>query len=139
MAEGTTPRDCVSLLAIDPNTHQTWELLLRHSLMDWTAKRGMGAALELAHTVPWALLHPTAIFRGNRDEGEPDWLCYVSLPDEAFHYRTGQRRPAWPSQVFLVFVDGDRIVYNWHWEPADPRDSRLPEQYATRFDERVLG
>jgi hypothetical protein len=132
------PRDCVGLLAIDPNTGKTWQLLLRHALMDWTAKRGTGPALELGYTVPWALLHPTAIFRGLREEGEQEWLCYASLPTEAYHYRTGQQRPAWPGQVFLVFVDDDHIIYTWRWEPADPNDPRLPENYTTRFDERVL-
>jgi hypothetical protein len=132
------PRDCAALPAINPGDGKTWELLLRHKKIDSTAKRGMGAARELAYTVPWALLHPTAIFRGLREEGEADWLCYVSVPSQAYDYRTGSLVPAWRGEVFLVFVNDDRIIYHWRWEKADPNNNRLPENSETRFDVKVM-
>jgi hypothetical protein len=35
--------------------------------MDYVAAQGHGAAMELADTVRWVLLHPRALFRGVRD------------------------------------------------------------------------
>jgi hypothetical protein len=123
--------------AVSPDG-SSWKVLLRNRKMDETAKRGMGAAKELGFTVTWALMHPTAICRGIREEGESQWLCYVSRPSQAYDYRTGDCRRAWEGQVFLVFVDGDRIVYNWRWEKAAADAPELPEGYAARFEERVL-
>jgi hypothetical protein len=133
-----TPRDCAVLPAINPSDGSQWDLLLRHAKMDSMAKRGPGAARELAFTVLWALLHPTAIFRGVREEGEHNWLCYVSVPSMAYDHKTGNQRAGWPGEVFLVFVNEDRIIYNWRWEKADVTDIRLPENHQSRFDEQVL-
>jgi hypothetical protein len=98
----------------------------------------MGRARELAFTVPRALLNPVAIFRGVREEGEPEWLCYVSRPGQAYNYRTRDVCQAWPGEVFLIFVNDDRIIYDWRWEKADSSDPNLPENYGVRFDGRVL-
>ena len=131
------PRDCAEVDAKHPDG-SVWKLLLRLRKREETARRGMGPTLELAHTLPGALLNPTAIFRGVREEGERNWLCYVSRPAHAYDYRTGDSRIAWPGQVFLVFVTDDRIIYNWRWEKADAEDPSVPEGYASRFEERVL-
>lgn len=101
-------------------------------------KRLRGAARELAYLVPFVLQNPTAIFRGVRDEGESQWLCYAGLPEDAFNHRTGERVRPWAGQVFLVFVDDDRIVYNWRWDRSDATSLRLPVDYAERFEERLL-
>jgi hypothetical protein len=103
-----------------------------------TARKGPGATRELAYTVPWALLHPTAIFRGIREEGESSWLCYVSQPTKVYDHRTGEQVPAWPGEVFLVFVNGDQLIYLWYWTDADQADPRLPDNHEGRFEERVL-
>jgi hypothetical protein len=137
--EKKPPRDCVELQAINPADGKVWNLLLRHGKMDWVAlNRGKGAALELAYTVPWALTHPTAIFRGIREDGEIDGLCYVSNPSRMYHYRSGDERPALPGTVFLIYVDDVGIVYLWRWEKSDLRDESLPANSAARFEERLL-
>ena len=63
--------------------------------------------------MPLTLQQPTAVFRGVREEGESRWLCYVGLPPDAYNHRMGERLRPWLGQVFLVFVDDDRIVYHW--------------------------
>lgn len=98
----------------------------------------MGAAKELAYLVPLTLQQPTAVSCGVREEGESRWLCYVGLPPDAYNDRTGEQLRPWLGQVFLVFVDGDRIVYNWRWDKADLGDLRLPVDLGRRFEERVL-
>lgn len=131
------PRDCSPIPALNPSTGEQWTLLIRHKKLDETAKRGMGAARELAHTVRQVVLHPTAVFKGVREEVEEEWLCYVGTPETAYNYRTGDARPAWEGEVFLVFVNDDRIVYNWRWEKADSRYRDLPLNFEDRFDQRV--
>ncbi len=41
-------------------------------------------------------------------------------------------------QIYLVFVNDDKIAYNWRWEKADTRDVRLPQDHENRFGRRVL-
>jgi hypothetical protein len=110
--------------------------------MDFVGVRGLGAAMELADTVRWALLHPRAIFRGvrevERDMVEDNWLCYVATPGHAYDYKTGTKRPPWPNEVFMVFVTDEQVVYNWYWSECDGRQSHLPADYETRFLEKVL-
>ncbi len=131
-----------SLDAIDPRDGGKWQVLLPDSKMDWVGSQGRGAALELADTVRWSLLHPRAVFRGirdlERDLVEDDWLCYVSLPRHAYDYKTGTKRNAWPGEVFMVFVTGERIVYGWYWGECDQQESHLPADFENRFREKVI-
>lgn len=120
------PSDCVSIRAINPVDGRDWEVYLRQSKITTTAKRGMGAAKELAYNVPWTLQNSTAIFRGVREEGESQWLCYVGSPPDAYDYKTNERVRPWLGQVFLVFVDDDRIVYHWRWDKPIPRICACP-------------
>ncbi len=110
--------------------------------MDWVGSQGRGAALELADTVRWSLLHPRAVFRGirdlERDVVEDNWLCYVSLPHHAYDYKTGKKRNVWPGEVFMVFVTDERIIYGWYWHECDPQESHLPVDYENRFREKVI-
>ncbi len=132
------PPGCAAVEAIKPADGRRWDVFLRQSKITATAKRGMGAAKELAYSVPWVLQNPTAIFRGVREVGESQWLCYVGEPPDAYNYKTGERVRPWLGQLFLVFLDDDRIIYNWRWDKADPDDLRLPLDFAHRFEERLL-
>lgn len=144
MAESREPskqkrrRGYAAIPAIDPRDGGQWDVLVAHSRMDAIAKRGPGHARELAFAVPFVLLRPTAIFRGVREEDELEWLCYCGTPQFAYDGATGETRAPWKNQVFLVFVTADRVVYNWRWEPCDPRRKDLPAGYALRFKERAL-
>lgn len=138
MPASNPPPGCVALAAISPTDGKQWDVYLRQARIEAAARRGMGAARELAYLVPFVLQNPTAIFRGVRDEGESMWLCYAGLPEDAFNHHTGERVRPWTGQVFLVFVDDDRIVYNWRWDKSDATSLRLPVDYAERFEERLL-
>ena len=105
----TMPRDCHPKEAINPHSGQPWTVYFRDSMMDRAVKLGPGAVREMGFTVPEAILNPKAIFQGDNDEGEPDWLCYVSSPGQAYDYRTGEKRRPWPGKVFVVKFDEFRI------------------------------
>jgi hypothetical protein len=125
------------LPAFNPRDGQTWTVLVRDAKAEVIRKRGIGPARELAEIVPPTLLRPNAVFRGLRDRGASNWLCYVGSPTKAYDYENGQRVPPWPGEVFLVFVNDQRVVYNWRWEKADPADPKLPIDFETRFLERL--
>lgn len=128
--------------AINPADGRKWQVLLSNEHMDYIAARGIGAAMELAHTVRWTLLNPHAIFRGVRDDqkelDEDGWLCYVATPDHAYDYKTGNRRPAWEGEVFTVYVTDENVIYGSRWYEADRSDHRLPEDYGDRFSKRLI-
>lgn len=93
--------------------------------------------------MPECLDRPRAIFEGlRRDSDDADgdsdgWLCYSFVPDRAYNGDGSVRRP-YEGEVFLAFVNKERIVYNWGWEQADPMDAALPEEYEDRFQRRVM-
>jgi hypothetical protein len=135
-------RGYTSLDAIDPRDGGSWQVLLQDSKMDYVASQGHGAAMELADIVRWALRHPTAIYRGirdlERDISEDDWLCYVTVPQHAYDHKTGDKRPPWVGEVFLVFVTDERIVYCWYWCECDGQQTHLPTDHENRFADKVL-
>lgn len=128
--------------ALDPHDGGEWDLLVSHLTMDRTVKRGRGAVNELAHTVRTAILRPAAIFQGVRDLereiSEDRWLCYVTRPNFAYNLKTGEKViPAWDDEVFLVFVNDERVYYMSYWCKCDPIDTHLPFGHEDRFRERV--
>ena len=42
------------------------------------------------------------------------------------------------NQVFLVFVNRDKVAYSWRWARADKADDRLPHNHEERFERRAL-
>lgn len=123
---------------IDPHDGGLWDIRISLERIKAVGVRGMGAAKDLAYTLPHVLQHPTAIFQGVRDEGEKEWLCYCGIPPRTFHLLTGDARNAYPGEVYLVFVNADRVAYNSRWEKCDPSDSKLPFDFQGRFIRRWL-
>ena len=108
----------------------------------------MELASELALIVPEVLLRPTAVFMGIRwdaDENNitdvPSWLCYVGLPTCSFT-ASGEKADPYEGEVYLVFVNADRVVYHHRWDKCAPDNQRLPIGYndpkRPRFRQRVL-
>lgn len=131
-----------SLDAINPYDGTQWEVWISHQRMDVVAKQGMGHAKELAFVVPAVLAKPTAVFEGLTSDKDEDrhgvgWLCYVGTPDRSYR-RDGSQAPPWEGEVFLVFVNEERVAYQWGWEECDPADPDLPIDHQARFKQRVL-
>lgn len=92
--------------------------------------------------MPMILQKPTAIFEGLRrdedeDRGGYGWRCYCGVPAQSYR-SDGTAVPPYHSQVYLVFVNDERVAYNWRWEKADPDNPKLPLGYETRFKQRLL-
>jgi hypothetical protein len=135
------PRDCNEVAAVNPWTGATFELYVRNGTVNKTARKGMGAAKELMYTVLHAIQKPTAVYRGvtEFDDGDEDWLIYVTVPPYAYDHKTGDTVRAWKGEVFLVFVDEDRVIRQWYWDDADPVNPRLPVNHDQgRFVEKLL-
>ena len=121
------------------------EVQISYLRMHTVARRSMGQAKECGLIMPEIIQNPTAMFEGLRwDEDEdPDphgaagWRCYCGIPSQAFH-ADGTSRPAYPGQVYLVFVNDEKVAYNWRWEKADPENQGLPIGHQERFKKPLM-
>jgi len=142
VSEGRSRREGSRLEAFDPKTKGNTEVFVSQERMQAVATRSLGQAKECGYLMPQILLSPTAVFEGLKEDDDEDrrgvgWRCYCGVPDKAYH-PDGSQRPPYPGQVFLVFVNEDRVAYNWRWEKADPENLELPQNHAQRFRRRLL-
>lgn len=131
-------RQYLTLEAAEPDG-SAGEVQISFDRMQAVGRRSMGHAKECGLIVPQILQNPTAIFEGLCEDEDEDrrgygWRCYCGVPGQAFH-ADGTARAPWPDQVYLVFVNDERVAYNWRWEQADPE---VPIGYQTRFKRRLL-
>jgi hypothetical protein len=142
-AEGKTRRGCLTINAVDPTNGKTYEVLISYEKMHKVCSRSKGQVLDCAKNVPYTLQHPLHIYEGlcrDEDEKESDdvgWRCYCCVPPHAYS-KDGSEREPWPNQVFLVFVNAEKIAYNWYWHVCDEGSSTHPKSYQTRFVKEVL-
>ena len=137
-----TRRSQLAVKAVNPRDGSIWSVTISHARLQAAARRSSGQLKEAAYLVPMVLQSPSAVFRGLlREEDEPKagegWLCYCGVPQRAYR-QDGSVTDPWPGEVFLVFVNGDRIAYNWYWTRCSREDASLPEEDDTRFKERLL-
>jgi hypothetical protein len=127
-----------TLNAINPANGKEWPVWLSLDKQKQTAKRGMGAALELGRNVLFGLVTPVGIYGGIREE-EGSGFCYVSRPPHRYAGWNGTQVAANPNEVFCVFVSKDRVVLSWSWIVAERDEPNAPEGCAERFtDGRLL-
>lgn len=136
-------RKYLTIAAINPDDGKTYELLLSYEKIRRVGTRSIGQAKECGEIVHYALQHPIHIYEGLcRDEDEnisecAGWRCYCCMPPHAYN-KEGQKIPPWKNNVFLVFVNSDRVAYNWYWAKCDKDDPQRPEDYVVRFAKEVL-
>jgi hypothetical protein len=135
-------RKYLTLEAHDPASDAPAQVLISYDRMQTVARRSMAHAKECGIILPKVLQQPTAIFEGLRHDEDEDrqaagWRCYCGIPEHAYHSDGSERSP-YPGQVYLVFVDDERVAYNWRWEKADADNADLPLNHETRFRTRLL-
>jgi len=142
-------REKLTRWALNPDTKQPdLEVLIREQRLQGIGWRGNNADIYTAqHTLVETLNSPDRVFEGLRfDDDEPrscnsqGWLCYAKRPARRYNSRGGA--DATPkNRIFLVFVNADRVVYNWAWEEADENalahGECFPSGYAKRFAKQV--
>jgi hypothetical protein len=142
-SQGPSRRDYITLLAVDPiDSSTTCEVQISFERMQAVGRRSMGHAKECGLVVPMVLGNPTAIFEGLRRDQDEDrlgygWRCYCGQPEHSYR-PDGSQAPPYREQVYLVFVNEERVAYNWRWEKADSDDSRLPIGHQIRFKRRLF-
>jgi hypothetical protein len=140
---GDSRRQYITLQAIEPKDGTlTCEIQISFDRMQAVGRRSMGHAKECGIILPMILQKPTAIFEGIRSEEDEDrwgygWRCYCGVPEQSFRTDGSSARP-YTGQVYLVFVNDEKVAYNWRWEKADPDNPRLPVDHETRFKQRLL-
>ncbi|MGH7138246.1 MAG: hypothetical protein ACREHD_21040 [Pirellulales bacterium] len=135
-------RDFLKIVALNPTDNSTCEVFVSFDRMQAVGRRSLGQAKECGYIVPEILQQPCAVFEGLRrdedeDRGGVGWRCYCGVPAHAYRADGTVTRP-YPSQVYLVFVNDEGVVYNWRWEKADPDDPLIPLDHQTRFKRRLL-
>ena len=138
----TSKGNRIEVEAVNPDDWKTPQLVcVRDSDLQFHAGRGLGAVEECKYVFQ-ALSRPESLFRGIRkDEDEkftdsPGWLCYSTRVSCRYN-REGQPYSS-EKEVFLVFVNEEKVVYNWTWCEADPSDDKIPIDSDTRFKERLI-
>jgi hypothetical protein len=139
----TSRREPFTFDAFDPPSG-TCKVYIRERRLLTIAKLGKWRLLEARELVPKVLEDSSVIFEGSRWEGDedkdrPGWRCYCVKP--AFMYdKRGDQVESDPNQVFLVFVNDDRVAYNSRWEFAHEDDTEIPagnDRFITKiFDKR---
>ena len=143
LPKGPSRRDYITLLAIEPKDGTlTGEVQISFERMQVVGRRSLGHAKECGLILPMILRTPTAIFEGLRRDEDEDrkgfgWWCYCGLPEHSYR-PDGSSAPPYRGQVYLVFVNEERVAYNWRWEKADPDNPRLPLGHETRFQRKLL-
>lgn len=145
----TPKRGYLSLDAVNPADGSHFEVWISRERAEAVAKRGRHAVCEMGYVVSEVLRKPRRVYEGVRWEGDQDrhratdeWLCYIGLPTADFRTPDSDR-PSQPGKgkLFLVFVNRDRIAYNWRWEPAAEGTVDVPcgqGDSESRFGKQVL-
>lgn len=146
---GESRREPLERLAINPETGKL-DLMVTFDIgrIKNLARRERKADIMRAALVDNALAYPKAIFRGIRFEEDeqhscssPGWLCYCGCPPIDFRFSGEETAPP-PRKVFLVFVNENKIIYDWRWELSDfdawDKGQYLPANYQNRFQEQVI-
>lgn len=130
-----------TLQARDPDKLTEWiEVRISHQRAENIERRGPEHVTDMAQFVPLALEEPFAIYRGiRRGQGIlDDWLCYVCAPKQMYAGKMQPPRPVSPGDLFLVWVNGERVAYLWRWEKPDPSKPGFPKAAKRRFSERII-
>jgi hypothetical protein len=135
-------RQYITIAAVDPVARTSCEVMVSYDRMQTVGRRSLGQAKECAYIVPAVLQHPAGVFEGLRwDEDEAPrgvgWRCYCGIPEYAY-LRDGTAVRPFPGQVYLVFVNDERVAYNWRWEKADPDQPQFPINHKERFKKQLL-
>jgi hypothetical protein len=137
-----TRRESLEISAVEPNSGRPFTVLISYHRLHGIKKSGSRAIKEAKYTVTHILQNPTAIFEGlcydeDEDSRGYGWRCYCGIP-QCDYTLDGQELPPRNKRVFLVFVNTDKMAYNWRWEKCDEHDNRLPIDYENRFKKRCL-
>src|SRR5690348_10317767 len=104
-------------MAYDPVTRGEIEVYVSQDRLLAVGRRSKGQVLEAAYLVPEALACRGPVFEGLCTESDEDlrgvgWRCYCCLPSCSYS-EDGDKSPPRRGQFFLVFVNEDRVAYNW--------------------------
>jgi hypothetical protein len=140
---GESRRESRRLDAFDPETKGACKIEISFNRMQVVSRRGLVQASECAYIVPAVLAKPKAVFEGiRRDEDEDHyeggvgWRCYCGIPAQSYR-ADGTPAAPYEDEVFLVFVNDQRVAYNWRWEKCDPDNPGLPIDHLARFTKRL--
>src|SRR5947207_1950344 len=93
--------------------------------------------LEL-FTIEAVLQEPVVIFEGLHKAGFDHGFCYCGVPKMRYTGEDGSTAQAHPGVLFAIFVNRDRIIFEFGWERMDGDKFDYPENSESRFTSRVF-
>ena len=140
-----TRREFLMLDAIDPVDGKLLTVQISHQRIIAVGARSYGQAYEARDVLPQVLSKPSAIYEGlcwdsDEDRRGAGWRCYAGVPDCSYT-KDGTKQGPWENELFLAFINADRVVYNWRWEKIDPETRMLQGTAVSqkqRFNRKLL-
>lgn len=127
-----------NLDALDPfsKSGEFWHLRLdlekvKHRI---SKVHGIREQKNILNCLPLAIKYPTSIFGGIREDGYCGGFCYCGLPPIAYD-KNGNEISPFKDEVFAVFTNDERVIFEWRWERVSPANNRCPENFNDRFAE----
>ena len=120
---------------LSPDGKSEWDFHLDSKKVEFVKRVSTGAVHELSKNVPFVMREINAlVFQGIRTDGHQEGLCYMGWPHRRFGTE-GNELVVKDEDCFLVFINEERIIYNWRWEtiPAKSRETFVPDRFAGRI------
>ena len=127
--------DPFSFPGLSPDGKSEWDFHLDSKKVEFVKRVSTGAVHELSKNVQFVMREINAlVFQGIRTDGHQEGLCYMGWPHRRFGTE-GNELPVKDEDCFLVFINEERIIYNWRWEsiPAKSLETFVPVRFTGRI------
>ncbi len=124
----------LTLSSPDPISGLEREFFLSQSTADHLLRCGPSSKYFAIQSAVMVIENPLMIFKGLERDGKEDALCFVGKPDR---FGDGWKAPASPGWIFLVFVTGDGVIFEWRWEKSVSESDSNPSDCNARFGELI--
>lgn len=122
--------------AFNPYDKGIWTLLISNSSISNAPKLGKAYLFSLSECLPLTIRQPICVYKGLKRIDEDQGLAYVAQPP--FKHINGQKVPVKTTEVFFVFANEDRIMFEWGWEELNLNNVlNLHIGDDARFEERI--
>ncbi|MDQ3622639.1 MAG: hypothetical protein M3463_09145 [Verrucomicrobiota bacterium] len=129
-------RGYLTVTGLHPSGTGTATFKIPSSAVEHFQRHGPGHKFFDALLIADVVKAPAAIFKGLKREEQEGGICYAGIPPRRYqdHHITVPPRPG---MTFAVFMNANKVIFEWRWEKADPGKPEYPINSSERF-EKVL-
>jgi hypothetical protein len=100
--------------------------------VDHFREHGPAHMYHALKSVQEVLKAPSVIFEGLKRPDKENGLCYCGTPRR--YLNEDIEAPPPPGKVFTVYIDKNRVIFEWRWDKADEFQPNFPKDPKHRFD-----